>query len=130
MKKLAIYAFAATMMLGLSNCKKEKEELTITIESPENGKTYPNSGELVIKGKVTAKEVDEVEIKIKNKSNNDIVYSWDKHVHAKDEYVINQKWEWNPQAVQSATMFELEVAATDDHDGDKKKVKVDFTIAP
>jgi hypothetical protein len=130
MKRIALFILSASLILGLSNCKKEKEELRIFLDSPESGKVYPNSGTLAIKGKITADEVDEVEIEIKNKATGEKVFEFEKHVHTKDEYIIDKTWTWNPDAITEATLFEIHIHATEEHDGEHTELKRSFTIAP
>src|SRR5690606_9193759 len=130
MKKTLSLLLAVSMIIGINGCKKDKEEIKIMMTSPEEGKTYPNSGALAITGKITGHEIDEVEITIRKKSTGEKVFEFEKHIHAKS-YDVNHEWTWDASAITEATLFEIEIHVTEEHDGDAHvDLEYDFFIEP
>jgi hypothetical protein len=130
MKKVLMLFIAASVIFGLNSCKKDHEEVEINMTSPEAGKTYPNTGTLAITGTISGDEVDDVEIKIKKKSTGEMVFEFDKHVHAKS-YTINETWTWDAGSITEATVFEIEIHVKSEHGGGEHfDLEYEFTIAP
>jgi len=111
------------LSLGLASCGKEKKS-EIKVLSPEQGKTYTSPLPLNVKISNNNNPIHDIEIKVYQKNNPDLViFDYDNHVEV-NEYEVKDSLFVN---VSSPTQFVLEIEVGEEVETHKN---LEFTINP
>ncbi|GAB4405716.1 MAG: hypothetical protein OHK0039_06980 [Bacteroidia bacterium] len=129
MNKLqASLTLIVAVMLFLSACKEDVNQVTIEFEEPTAGEVVANAAQVHIHVHFTAtKDLEEIVLKLHPDGDaSDLIIDLDRHVH-EVEYVFEQDVDLS--SYPSGTVFHLEAEVCIDHDcSAKESGDIEFSI--
>jgi hypothetical protein len=135
MKKVKFIFLGLSVMIALTNCKKddhddhdhnhddvENKVMTVTINNPSEGQMFALNDDVNIGASITANfEIHGYEVKLFNESNNDSLM-FENFVHQHSENVnVSEIW---TNTVSSHSDVRIEVSALADHEGNERETAI------